>query len=76
MFFLRHHVLTGSGAHSASYEMGSFSGVKLPGRETNHSPPSNAEVKNTWSYISASSCVFIAWCFVKYSVCPHGVVLS
>jgi hypothetical protein len=24
--------------------------VKWPGRETNNSPPSSAEVKNTWSY--------------------------
>jgi hypothetical protein len=27
-------------------------GIKLPGREANHSPPSSAEVKNAWSYIS------------------------
>jgi hypothetical protein len=25
-------------------------GVKLLGRETDHSPPSSAEVKNAWSY--------------------------
>jgi len=36
-------------AHPASYSMGaggSFSGVKRPGRETDCSPPSSAEVKN------------------------------
>jgi len=38
----------GSGAHPASYPTGirsSFPGVKLPGRETDHSPLSSAEVK-------------------------------
>jgi hypothetical protein len=28
-------------------------GVKRPGREADHSPPSSAEVKNAWSYTSA-----------------------
>jgi hypothetical protein len=41
-------------------------GVKLPGREADHSPPSSAEVKNAWSYTSTSPFVFIAWCLVKY----------
>jgi len=27
-------------------------GLKLPGREADHSPPSSAEVKNVWSYTS------------------------
>jgi hypothetical protein len=27
-------------------------GIKWPGRETDHSPPSGAEVKNAWSYTS------------------------
>jgi hypothetical protein len=43
-------VQTGSGAHPASYPMGtggSFPGGKArPGRDTDHSPPSSAEVKN------------------------------
>jgi hypothetical protein len=43
-------VQTGSGAHPASYPMGtggSFPGRKArPGREADHSPPSSAEVKN------------------------------
>jgi hypothetical protein len=29
---------------------GSFPGVKRPGGEADHSPPSSAEVKNAWSY--------------------------
>jgi hypothetical protein len=39
-------------------------GVKLPGREANHSPPSSAEVKNEWSYTSASLYAFMVWCLV------------
>jgi hypothetical protein len=35
---------TGSGAHPASYLIGT--GVKRLEREDGHSPPSNAEVKN------------------------------
>jgi hypothetical protein len=68
-FSLHHRVQTGSGAHPASYPMGtegSFSGIKRPGRETDHSPPSSAEVKNTWSYTFTLSYVFTAWCTVKY----------
>jgi hypothetical protein len=42
-----------SGAHPASYAMDTgslFFGVKRPRRETDNSLPSNAEVKNEWSY--------------------------
>jgi hypothetical protein len=43
-------VQTGSGAHPASYPMGtrgSFPGGKVwPGHDADHSPPSSAEVKN------------------------------
>jgi hypothetical protein len=41
--------------NSDSYPMGtggSFLGVKRPGREADHSPPSSVEVKNAWRYIS------------------------
>jgi hypothetical protein len=31
---------------------GSFSDVKRPGREADHSPPSCVDVKNEWSYFS------------------------
>jgi hypothetical protein len=47
-FSLLHRGQTGSGAHSASYPMGTGGdsrGIKRPGREANHSP-SSAEVKN------------------------------
>jgi len=41
------HILSGRGAHPASYTMGtgSFPGVKRPGRGVGHLPPSSAEVK-------------------------------
>jgi hypothetical protein len=43
-------VQIGSGAHRASYTMGTggpFPGVKArPGRDADHSPPSSAEVDN------------------------------
>jgi hypothetical protein len=44
-----HRVQNGSGAHAVSYPVGtrgSFRGVKWPGREADHSPPSSAEVKD------------------------------
>jgi hypothetical protein len=45
---LLHSVHTSSGAHSASYPMGTGAlspGVKRPGREADHSVPSRAEAK-------------------------------
>jgi hypothetical protein len=41
-------------------------GVKQPGREADHSPPSGAEVENTWSYTSIPQYVFMGWCLVKH----------
>jgi hypothetical protein len=41
-------------------------GIKRPGREADHSPPSSAEVKNTWSYTSTPQYVLVAWCLVKH----------
>jgi hypothetical protein len=41
-------------------------GVKRPGREAYHSPPSRAEFKNPWSYTSTPQYVFMAWCLVKH----------
>jgi len=57
------------GAHPASCTLGnggSFPGGKLPGREADHSPPSNADVKNAWRYTSTSEYVFMAWCLIKH----------
>jgi hypothetical protein len=47
-FSLHHRVQNGSRAHPASYPMGTRDpslGVKRPGREADHSPPSSTEVK-------------------------------
>jgi hypothetical protein len=47
-FSLCHHVQNGSGAHPAPYPMGTRAlslGVKRPGREADHSPPSSAKFK-------------------------------
>jgi hypothetical protein len=40
-------------------------GVKRPGHEADHSPPSSAEVKNACSYTSTHQYIFMAWCLVK-----------
>jgi hypothetical protein len=46
--------------------LGAFSlGVKRPGSEADHSPPSSAEAKNAWSFTSIPQQSFIAWCSVK-----------
>jgi hypothetical protein len=41
-------------------------GVKRPGREADHSPPSSAEVKNAWSYTSTPQYVFMSWYLVEH----------
>jgi hypothetical protein len=67
-FSLSHHIQTGSGAHLASYPMGNgilSPGVKRMGREADHSPPSSAEIKKEWSYISTPLHVFMKRCLIK-----------
>jgi hypothetical protein len=52
-FSLLRVVQTGSGAHPASYPMGTgpcFSGGKAAGNEADHSPPVSNEVKKMWIY--------------------------
>jgi len=40
---------------------GAFSaGVRRPGREADHSPPSSAEIRNAWNCISTPLHVFMA----------------
>jgi hypothetical protein len=39
--------------------------VKRSGRESDHSPPSSAEVKNAWSYTSTPQYAFMAYYLVK-----------
>jgi FKBP-type peptidyl-prolyl cis-trans isomerase 2 len=48
-----HVVQTSSEANPAAYTMGTgalFPGVKRSVREADYSPPTDAEVKNTWIY--------------------------
>jgi hypothetical protein len=40
-------------------------GVERPGLQADRSPPSNAEVKNVWSYTSTLN-VFMVWFLVKH----------
>jgi hypothetical protein len=54
---LLQNVQTCSGAHPASYSLGTgvlLLGINQPQHEANHSPPSSLEVKNEWSCTSAS----------------------
>jgi hypothetical protein len=57
-FSLLHVVQTDSGAHPASYAMGT--GALSPGREADHSPQTSAEVKKTWVHTSTPPYVFMA----------------
>jgi hypothetical protein len=45
-------------------------GIKQPGSEADHSPPSSAEVKNAWSYILTPQYVFI-FMFYKQAYFVH-----
>jgi hypothetical protein len=63
-----HRVQIGSRIHQPpiQWEPGALSlVVKLPGREADHSPPSGAKVKNSWSYTSTPRYAFMARCSVK-----------
>jgi hypothetical protein len=40
-------------------------GVKLQGREADHSPPASAEVKKMWSYTSTPPYAFMAYCLIN-----------
>jgi len=51
-------------------------GVKRPGREADHLPPSDAEVKNVGIYTYTTPCVFTTWCLTKQRIRLHDVVLS
>jgi hypothetical protein len=62
-------VQTGSGAHPASYTMGteSFSGAKRPGCGVDHQPPSSAEVEEKVELYLFSVCgLFVACSRVNF----------
>jgi len=68
IFSFRHRVQNGSGAHPASYPMGTggfYPGKKRPKREADHLPPCSVEVKNAWSYTTTPQCVLMAWRLVR-----------
>jgi hypothetical protein len=53
---------TESGVHPASYSMGIgilSPRIKRPGREADHSPLNNADVKKMWVYISTPPYAFM-----------------
>jgi hypothetical protein len=65
---LLHSVHTSSEAHPASYPVGtggSFTGVKRPGREADHSPQSSVARSTVLElYLYQPPHVFIAWCLI------------
>jgi hypothetical protein len=40
--------------------------VKLPGRETDHCPVSDAEVESQWNYTITSPHIFMTYCLIVY----------
>jgi hypothetical protein len=63
-FSLLRVLQTGYAPHPASYPMGALSPeVKRPGHETDHSPPTSAEVKKVWIYTSISPYTFMMCLF-------------
>jgi hypothetical protein len=67
-FSLLEVVQTDCKPHPAFYPKGSggsFSGVKRPGREADHSTVTSAEVKRAWLYTSTPPYVFMVWCLIS-----------
>jgi len=76
---LRHHVrpVLEPTQRPVQWVPGAFTpGVKWPGREAHHSPPSSAEVRNVWGYNFIPPIHLLAWCLIKHRVRLHGAVLS
>jgi hypothetical protein len=68
-FSIHHRVQNGLGPTQLAIQLvpGALSlGVKRPGREADHSPPSSAEVEECVELYLHSQYVFMAWCLVKY----------
>jgi hypothetical protein len=62
IFSLRHGVHTGCGTRPTPYVLGtggSFSTVKRPGREADHSSLTSTESKNVWSCTSVPQYVLM-----------------
>jgi hypothetical protein len=69
-FSLHYRVQNSSGAHPASYPIGtkgSFPAGEAAGREADHSPPPSTEVKECVElYLHSPQYVFMAWCVFKH----------
>jgi hypothetical protein len=68
-FSLLQGIQTGSGSHLASYLMGiggCFQRNKMVVCEADHLSTSNVNVKNSWSYTSTLSYVFMLWWLIEY----------
>jgi hypothetical protein len=66
--FIRYRDETSSGAHPASYRMGTagiFSGSKVA---RVWSWPSSAEVKSAWSCSTTNKYVITAWCLIRHEI--------
>jgi hypothetical protein len=50
-------------------------GLKQPGREADHSPPSNVEVKNAWGYTSTPLTRLHGVVIIREG-CLYGMLLS
>jgi hypothetical protein len=48
-----------------------YPGLKRPGREADHSPPTSAEIKITWSYVSTPPYIFMAYCLITGINVPY-----
>jgi hypothetical protein len=76
-FSLHRRAQNGSGAHPASYPMGtrgSFPRSKAAGRETDHSPPSSAEVKE-WLELCLHSTNKFSWRGTQFKKKARGTLL-
>jgi len=51
-------------------------GIKWPGHVAENLSPSDAEVKNAWSYMSTPPYNFMTWWLIKQGIHLHGVVLT
>jgi hypothetical protein len=51
-------------------------GAEWPGHKADHSLPSSAKFKNTWTYTSIPSYVFKVQCLVKHRDTDNGNVLE
>jgi hypothetical protein len=66
--FVVSSVLTGFGAHPASYPVdteGLYPGIERQGREAGHSPPCSAEVKNGGTVPPLPPYVFMTWYLMR-----------